>query len=215
MRSGRCRRFVALGLALFAFGGLAGCSSSGVDEQEPWSLGPYDTYIDGYIAKARDGGASQDQIDALVAAKAAGRVDIEVVREAFSANAECLEAAGFTVTVSDDIKASGYVVPQWSAVLPADLSEDQANAIDLACEREHSLWISQAYQMQPEARDLLGAYVNSREPQLRECLEQHGYATDAEATGWELAMQALQVDREMPGFDNDIDCLIAAGIDGL
>jgi hypothetical protein len=191
-----------------------GCGTATVQTDEPWSAGPFTEFIDQYVEEASAGGATQEQLDALDAARMAGRVDMEQVRQAIAANAQCLEESGFTVSVGDGVKASGYVVPQYDAAFPADLSTEQADALVDVCERKNSFWISSAYQLQPEARDRLGAYVMSRAPQRRQCLDDHGYSTDPEATGWELAMQSLQILRDTPG-DNSVDCLSASGIDGL
>ncbi|WP_430868990.1 hypothetical protein [Demequina aurantiaca] len=185
-----------------------------METEEPWSAGPFTEFIDKYVEEARAGDASQEQVDALIASRESGKIDVELVREAIAANAQCLEESGFTVSVSDGVKASGYVVPQYVAEHPSDLSTPQADALFDACEKETSFWLSSAYQLQPEARNALGAYVTSREPQLRECLSENGYSPDLEATGWELAMQALEVlGEETDG--NSVDCLSASGIDGL
>ncbi|MCR6712486.1 MAG: hypothetical protein NVV57_07240 [Demequina sp.] len=194
--------------------GVGACSATHDHANQPWSVGPYDQFIGKYIDEAQAGGASQEQIDALVSARDAGRIDVEQMREAVAADAECLEKVGFTVTVSDAVRASGYVVPTFDAAYPSDLSTEQGDAVVDACDRTNLYWISAAYQLQPEARDKLGAYVMSRESELRKCLEGHSYATDPDATGWELAMQALQVSKDTRG-QAGFDCLDEAGIDGL
>ena|SRR6478609_917817 len=212
MHRGSVRLLALCGAATFF--ALGGCGTHTVEANEPWSLGPYGEFLDEYLDKARAGGASQEQLDALIAARAAGRIDIEQVREAMAATARCLEVSGFTVSLSDGVKPSGYVQPQYVAAFPADLTTAQADALVESCDNKNSFWLSAAYQMQPEARDQLGAYVMSREPQLRQCLADHGYSTDPKATGWELAQQALQVFSDAHG-DNAVDCLSDAGIDSL
>jgi len=212
MRRGSC--LILAGAAAIALACVGGCSAHHDSDDEPWSMGPYDELLDRYIAEAQAEGASQAQLDALGAARVAGRIDIEQMREANAANADCLEDSGFTVTVSDAVQASGFVVPTFDAAYPSDLSTAQGDAIVDNCDIQNLHWISAAYQLQPEARDKVGAYVLSLEPDLRTCLEDHGYSTDPGATGWDLAMQALQVLKDTHGTES-VDCLSEVGIDGL
>lgn len=199
-------------IALAAAALLAGCSNSAHTEVvEPWLGPPFEERVERAMAEAAAGGAGDTQIEILERARAEGKVLIEDARAAALATIDCFAANGLDAEYTERQRTGGLLVPSYLVSAPVDSAETTDPMID-ACEARESRWVNELYQSQPLARQLLGEYVMSKEATLRSCLEAAGKEPDPLATGWELAMFAIEDQNLLTG---GLDCLDAAGIDGL
>ena len=202
----------ALALATFAMS-ISACGNEPAHAVQPWDVGPYSTFIEDLATRAKDGGASDAQLALLQRAKSDGKVTFAITRESVMNTINCFTAGGLTGTYRESTRSFGLVVPGYDASISATaMTEDQMSSIAAACAVSESRWVLTAFQVQPTSRELLGAYVESREPELRACLENVGAEPDPKATAWELAQQAAD---ETSLANGGVDCLVDAGIDGL
>ncbi len=188
------------------------CSSTAVDEPEPWDLGPFSEMVQGYAVEAASGGASEQQLAVLGKAAEAGELTLEDARAATRATIECFEASGLEAEYVEAPDSKGFVIPAFEVSYGAEADVTQADSTIEMCQNREFTWVGKAYQLQPDARQMLGEYVTSKEEVLRACLEDAGQQPDPRSTAWDLAQQSVDV---VISSEGSIDCLGAAGISSL
>jgi len=209
----RERSFGALPLVLFVFALLASaCGAAPEDNEKPWSRVAFAELMAEAIDEATKGGAGDEQMELLERAQADGAMSLEAARTAAQNVVDCFNEVGGDAKVVEETLDTGLVLPGYLAGFDDDLGTPQIEALIQGCDYAEHYWVNQVYQMQPTSRELVGQYAMSKEPVLRECLERAGMTTDPEATGWDLAHQALEL---FQSTNFEIDCLGEAGISGL
>jgi hypothetical protein len=206
------RGVAALVLSLSAGAVLvAGCSSP-AEEEAPWSHGAFSDQISDAIDEAVAGGASDRQIALLEEARDAGSMTTEMTRLGVANVIECFTAYGGTAEPRDAIKAPGLINLGYLVGSDEDLGEAQIDLYVTSCDTQEFRWVSYIFQQQPSSRDIIGHHVMSQEPILRACLEREGIQTDPDATGWDLAQLALEMNDES---DVGLNCLWEANITNM
>lgn len=185
---------------------IASCSAPS-DTPEPWSDQSFPELIAVAIDEATSAGASDQQIALLTSAQQEGQVPIDIAKTAAFNVVDCFNSVGGQAEYEEKTTPSGLVQPGYKVIFDETLPD----AVYESCVVQEYRWVNRVHQMQPSSRELVGQYVTSKEDVLRECLEGAGIATDPEATGWDLAQQAVQLPVETAGFD----CLVVANIDSL
>jgi hypothetical protein len=209
--AGRIPRTAVRATAVMLIGVTSACSSPAPKDAAPWEREPFAETVADLIAEAEQNGASDDQLALLEKAADDGKVELESARSAARAVVSCLHANGLTAEYLEAPDFKGYTIPEYRVVLEGTTEDPRRDTIISTCADQEFTWVSQAYQLQPEARQMLGEYVESKESVLRTCLEDNGVETDPDAGGWELAHQALEA------FDgpDSVNCLDKAGIQSL
>ncbi len=194
-------------MAIVAIGSLllTGCSlGSGNESDADGSDNPsFSERAATAIEGASAGGASDDQLAILREAQATGTVTLDQARQAVLATLDCIVDGGGSASYSEQREPSGLIVPTGMALAKDEESLTRLEPVIEGCMNRESFWVNNLYQMQPVSQELRDAYDASQAPAIRQCLEDHGYATDPKATPGELISQAVNVSIET---GNAVDC---------
>ncbi|MBX9246715.1 hypothetical protein ICW40_18150 [Actinotalea ferrariae] len=191
------------GLALVGL--LSGCGSP-ADDSEGGEAGAAPGFFEDLVTEAQDGGASENQLSILRQAVEEGMLDVEGARAAARAVVQCFQDNGLEAKLVESTTDTGTARPDYQVEVLPGMSDADLNATIKACEDAEFTWVNIAFQMQPSTQQAQIDYINSKEDQLRACLEDAGIQTDPEANGYELAQQAVQTPASTGG------CLEEAGI---
>lgn len=196
-------------VAVIALGLTSACGGGATQSGEQAS-GGFADLADDYLDLARERGASETQIALLETARDRGEVSLELAREAAQATVQCMREGGVDAEYSEYTSADGWVVPGYTYPASADMTEAATDSIADACDKQEFEWVYKLHETQPSAVATSNVFLLSRENELRECLEDHGYVTDGSADGIALADQALQV---LDDTGMQVNCLAGSGID--
>jgi len=155
------------------------------------------------IEAATVGGASDDQLAILREAESSGELTFDQARQAAVATIDCIEAGGGTASYYEQREPSGLIVPGGILEAKDDESLTRMEPVLDECANLQSFWVNKVYQLQPDSQEVRDAYVAKQAPAIRKCLENHGYATDPQATPQELVSQAMKVSADT---DNAVSC---------
>lgn len=191
---------------------LLGACTTQPPAETPWAGEPFPELAGDLLAEAAAGGASDEQLELIRLAQDAGEVKPELLRVAGANTIACFGEFGGGGELNDWVRSDGLVIPGYLGEFDETLGEAVIESGVEACQVREYQWINRLYFAQPSSREVVGQYVMSREPELRECLERHGYDTDPESNGWELAIFAAQIAAET---DFDVNCLSEADIYSL
>ncbi len=195
-------------LCVFALLTTSGCLGQNVENAETSEI--FTDLVDQILTEAQAGEASDSQIDLLEQAKIEGKVPLELARSGAQAAVDCIVDAGVVSHYTEQRPSDGWVLPGYSVTYSGSISMDQADGIADACDAQESRWITMLYETQPLAKEVSDQYIRTREAPLRECLENHGYATDPQDDGLDLAKQALEV---LEDSEHRVNCFAEANID--
>lgn len=181
---------------------LSSCSRAATEEQS-LDAAAFGQEVAEYIEAARAGGAGDGQLEILEHAQSQGRLTFEDALAAILADMECVIDGGGSVEYYEQTEDSGLVVPSFVFLADDDAGLDQIRPTVDACSTRESFWVNKLYQLQPTSQQVRDEYLASIAPATRECLEEHGYSTDASATPQDVAIQAIQAFVET---DEAVDC---------
>lgn len=145
------------------------------------------------ISDAEAGGASQNQLDILYEAQSAGYLTVDQARRATFADIDCIENAGGRASYVEQSDLSGLPVPNSILVAPNEEALAAMSSVAEECVKLESFWVNKVYQLQPLSQEVRDSYLEAQAPQIRACLEDHGYTVDASATPQDVLSQAILV----------------------
>jgi hypothetical protein len=198
-------RFVAtLTLAVAGVGSIAGCSQTADPTATPTS---FVQVIDEWLAYARDEGkASDEQIQMLERARAAGEVTRAVLDEATANYLACMDDAGIDYIVEEQETLPGSEIYMPGVLIPApDPNSTREIDISDACEWRHQVYVLSAYGNQPlafENQDRM--WVSTV---MRDCLAAQGFASDDDATAREMEELFNRASQEHSDDPNYVSCV--------
>jgi hypothetical protein len=164
---------------------VATTACAGATEVNP-SAGYRDT-IQGFLDMARGAGASQEQIDVLVAGVETGSITFEQIQGLENDLLACYEDAGFTTSAVTPVELypnSGIYTFSGSLFPPPGLTEQEEGDLVNYCSWYHFDYANAAYMESPVAVD--ARYERYVDPRVFECLRNQGFTVDDDATGSEL-----------------------------
>lgn len=179
---------------------LAGCSDS-VPTQSPSAGG---LTIAKYVELATASGADPQQIEVLERARDRGEITFEDLSELAELTKQCLEDAGFDVIDKEPVEVvpgSGLRTPYYLSIQPYGMSDEVAGEVMDDCSMRFDNWAGAAFADQPLVVEAYNSQWDT--PEVRACLEDHGYQVDDEMTGTELnqlAGEDLNANADAPGF---------------
>lgn len=173
-----------------------GSASSGEpDQSEPWG---YASALEGFIADARSGGASEAQIATLQSWIAERDTPPSDVHEALGRMGECLDAAGVDSFVNS-VPTGDY--PEITYGVYANT--DAEMAVMDECDRLEFFWINTAYQLSPGVTARRQREDTASVPAAIECLTSNG-VTPGEAT----TLGDLEAWLDAEGIVDVWDCVV-------
>lgn len=199
----RARRALVAHVGLMAMVLCTACSTGGALESDTDPL-TFAEAVAGTIADAKAGQASDEQLEILERAQANGILTFEDALSAILAEMDCVTSGGGTVEYYEQRQSSGFVIPAYLVLADDDAGLEAINPVVSACTTRHSFWVNKLYQLQPSSQQVRDAYVEAAAPQMRECLEKHGYVIEPDAAAAELSALAIQVYVESA---EAIDCM--------
>lgn len=188
---------------------LGACSADEADE--PDFEQEFYVELEQTIEAAREGGASQEQLESLEQARETGEITLESVRTAAHKTAACLTNLGWNAEFEETVDADGLVNPSVTVTVPtAEADRDPTGALD-ECEFAHMFWLKKEYQTQPSSIELSRAFIREREPELRACLEENGHPVEVDASLDEVLKKESELVEETAGVKS---CATEVGIEG-
>lgn len=180
-------------MTVLALSGLvvAACTSGPSDNAD--EKRDFAERIESEIRDAEAGGASEDQLAILYEAQRAGYLTVDQARRATFADIDCIENAGGRASYVEQTDLSGLPVPNSILEAPNEEALAAMSSVAEECVKLESFWVNKVYQLQPQSQEIRDSYLESQEPQIRACLEEHGYIVDASATPPEILSQAVRV----------------------
>lgn len=148
---------------------------------------PNSEVIELYLEQARSADADLAQIQVLERALERGSITFEDLSELSQLTMQCLRDAGFQIREQDPREVapgSGLRTPNYLMIEPQGMSDDAAAAIIMECGERFDTWASTAFADQPIVVEAYNAQWDT--PEIRACLEDHGYQIEEAMTGTEL-----------------------------
>ena len=187
---------------------LAGCGAG--SPEDDGAAPAFAEELAAAIEEAREGGASQAQIDILTRASAAGSIDLEDARATARAAVSCMVESGLVAEYDERTTNAGLVQPGYRAQID-DERPDLETTID-DCDRQEFSWVNKLYQLQPSSIEMTDAYFEKQAPLFLACLTEHGADVDESTSKRELLESAEAVLKDTNG---ETDCFVEAGLDGV
>ncbi len=160
------------------------------------------------IDEAKSAGASDSQLAVLNAAIDSGEITLEDTRAAARAAVACMADNGVVAEVVEDTSNAGFIYPSYRAQI--DDSQPALEATVTDCDKQELWWVGKMYSLQPTSQEKLDAYVETRLPLLRACLNDNSVAVDESTPKAKLFQVASQL---MFDTNGAVDCFTEAGID--
>lgn len=215
MRGTPTVRTWAAGVAILV---CAGCATSSPDVFSS-TASPFDYFVDGVIADAKQSGASAEQIDLLEDARATGEVTIQHLYTAAELAKSCFDAAGvwgvFEQTDSNDpLRGLTYTVR---------VDDESSELLADDCVTKYYDAVSYAFGLQPVAQERSDERLLIARAAIVECAQTHGEIIASDATPDELrrilfrlrnGFELGDVQGEPPEGFTPIDCAGPAGVNG-
>lgn len=180
-------------LCIAGLGLVAGCADSPQDAGTG-SAPPAAEIFTGHLARAQEGGASEQQLAVLERAVATGELPFADVNSLVYDTFECLTASGIAFVEDEprEIVPGGPKVPTYSFSAEADgLSPDQVLQLADACIEKHSGYAEQALQDTELYQELRDRRMTQELPMVLECLKENGVTIDANAPLDEVRIAVL------------------------
>lgn len=211
----RRAHLAALGGAVLAATFLAGCSS-----EAPTPTSSSDTEfasrVSSVIARAESGGASDAQLEILRDAQLAGVLEFEPYESSIDATFECFRAQGIDYQSNGVDTGRGFPEITYMVAGPESGPLPEATA----CEREHSAFVAELYQVQPASVQASEKQFIAALPVLIPCLREAGLlpasgdpTTDEVHDAIWAGFDSVEDGSAPAGFD-PTNCITLAGIKG-
>lgn len=157
--------------------------------------------FDQSLVRARqDSTVSDEQIAALENAAQTDAMSYQEMSVLLADTFACFDDAGVAYRVDPDREiVPGFVVPQYS------VSADSLDVAD-ACQAAHSEYAFSAFQTQPVVIEAADQALESRRPQVLQCLRDQEVTVDDDATLEELRVMAWDVFMAVPDQDPALMC---------
>lgn len=197
-------RLIAAHASVLALVLCGGCTL-GADSSTGSSTQSFADAVATTIDDAKAGNAGDEQIAILEHAREEGVLTFEDALSAILAEMDCVTSGGGTVEYYEQRQSSGFVIPAYLVLADDDAGLEAINPVVTSCNTRHSFWVNRLYQLQPSSLQVRDAFVEEAAPQMRACLEEHGYVIEPDATGAELSAIAIKVYVES---GEAVDCVV-------